>query len=143
MKIKRKWLALFPVILLLGLGTAFWLWPRDRITLDSYYEIRIGMTLEDVEGILGCPGLDNKDWESARKRLISRVFRDKQGEFFILHEPEPLLEFDREDDQKTWIGQEGVIAIRFDQKRKVDIKYFEKIYPAPSFLDHLRAWLAR
>jgi hypothetical protein len=35
MKRKLKWLAIVLAVLLLGLGTAFFLWPRDRITAES------------------------------------------------------------------------------------------------------------
>jgi hypothetical protein len=52
MKRKLKWLAIVLVVSLLGFGTALLLWPRDRITKESWDEIRLGMRLTDVEATL-------------------------------------------------------------------------------------------
>jgi hypothetical protein len=56
MKRKLKWLAIVLAVLLLGFGTALLLWPRDRITAESWQKIRIGMTENEVAEILGGPG---------------------------------------------------------------------------------------
>jgi hypothetical protein len=37
MKRKLKWLAIVLAVSLLGFGTALLLWPRDRITAESWY----------------------------------------------------------------------------------------------------------
>ena len=49
MKRKLKWLAIVLGVSLLGFGTALLLWPRDRITAESWHKIRIGMTVKEVE----------------------------------------------------------------------------------------------
>ena len=40
MKRKLKWLTIVLAVLLLGFGTALLLWPRDRITAESWQKIR-------------------------------------------------------------------------------------------------------
>ena len=57
MKRKLKWMAVVLAVLLVGLGVALFVWPRDRITTESWKNIRIGMTVKEVESILGRPGL--------------------------------------------------------------------------------------
>jgi len=57
MKRKLKWLAIVLAVSLLGFGTALFLWPRDRITAESWQKIQIGMTEEEVAEILGGPGM--------------------------------------------------------------------------------------
>src|SRR6516225_9420742 len=57
MKRKLKWLAIVLAVSLLGFGTALLLWPRDRITAESWQKIQIGMTEDEVAEILGGPGM--------------------------------------------------------------------------------------
>ena len=57
MKRKLKWTAVVLAVLLLGFGAAIFLWPRDRITAESWEKIQLGMTVEEVQDILGGPGL--------------------------------------------------------------------------------------
>jgi hypothetical protein len=57
MKRKLKWLAIILAVSLLGFGTALLLWPRDRITAESWQKIRIGITEDEVAEILGGLGL--------------------------------------------------------------------------------------
>src|SRR6516165_10069540 len=96
MKRKLKWLAIVLAVSLLGFGTALLLWPRDRITAESWHKIRIGMTEEEVAEILGGPGMTDKEADAeygrVRKELGLRPF-----EFEALLEepvvPLPLEEF--------------------------------------------------
>ena len=55
MKRKLKWTATVLAVSLLGFGTALFLWPRDRITAESWEQIRVGMTEKEVVEILGQP----------------------------------------------------------------------------------------
>src|SRR6516164_4276027 len=64
MKRKLKWLAIVLAVSLLGLGTALLLWPRDRITVESWQKIQIGMTEKEVAEILGGAGMNYWDaWD--------------------------------------------------------------------------------
>src|SRR5262245_23145775 len=55
MKRKLKWIAVVLAVLLLGFGTALFLWPRDRITPSTYGRLTLGMTQKDVESLIGLP----------------------------------------------------------------------------------------
>jgi hypothetical protein len=41
-----------------GLLAAWWLWPRTAITPENFERVQIGMTLAEVEAILGGPARD-------------------------------------------------------------------------------------
>jgi hypothetical protein len=61
MKRKLKWIVVFILVLFVGLGAFLFLLPRDRITADSWKQIRIGMTEKEVEDILGGPGMSDEE----------------------------------------------------------------------------------
>src|SRR5262245_54552616 len=67
MKRKLKWLAIVLAVLLLGFGTALLLWPRDRITAESWKQIQIGMSEKEVEDILGKRGLKYEEFKAKYK----------------------------------------------------------------------------
>jgi hypothetical protein len=142
MKRKLKWLAIVFGVLVLGIGTAFFLWPRDRITPESWKTIRIGMTVEEVEAILGGPGMKWKDYmdqwalaaEIGKPRSSRISFRE--GE-----EPKKQVWWDAKN-SKVWPGTRALIGIQFDEGGHVMIKIFEEWLPAnPNFIDRLRDWL--
>jgi hypothetical protein len=125
MKIKRKWLALFPVILLLGLGAAFLLWPRDRITGESHDMIHMGMTEKEVEDILGGPGIPYQEATQITGALNRLELIDQARKWDSKN-------------TKTWLGQRGIMNVEFDQGGKVKATAFTR---EPHFLDPLRDWL--
>ena len=141
MKRKLKWLAIVLAVSLLGFGTALLLWPRDRITAESWQKIRIGMTEEEVAEILGGPG---------------RVWQEANAEYWRLtdelgHPPwefqGPLLEQSTDkivvaDTVKVWTGRRGIIEIELDQGKHVFGKTFHGgRWVNGSILDRLRDWL--
>src|SRR5262249_34741461 len=134
MMTKRKWLAIVLAVLLLGLGTAFFLWPRDRITAESWEKIRLGMTEKEVEDILGGPGTNIKDIEE---------FERTRGVPLIKVEIQLLEGLGRRitEAAKVWIGRSGVIMIEFD-KSDVTNKHFWEVKPN-SFLDRVSAWFGQ
>jgi hypothetical protein len=137
MKRKLKWLAIVLAVSLLGFGTALFLWPRDRITAQSWQKIQIGMTEDEVAEILGGPGLNWRDGGEALKKQASEFRNDKgvyiEQEYFF----SVLGEYD-----KMWIGRRGYITIYFEPEGQVITKMFQGWRSAePSFLDRLRDWL--
>jgi|SRR5262249_7194220 len=129
MKRKLKWLAIVLAVALLGFGTALLLWPRDRITAESWQKIRIGMTEEEVENILG---------SSATAKILGipdGVFLCDEGV-----PPNPLARPWRPlRPDKHWLGRRGLITIAFDDEGHVGRKSF---YGWRSgFWDGLREWL--
>jgi hypothetical protein len=124
MKRKLKWLAIVLVVLLLGFGTALFLWPRDRITAESYEQICIGMTEKEVEDILGSSGLP---WDE---------FVAKRDDTGIIHIEDIL----GSGYAKRWLGRHGMIIVVFDQEgRHVGWKSFQRW--RSGFWDGLRDWL--
>ena len=127
-KPKLKWLAIVLAVLLLGFGTALFLWPRDRITAESWQKIRIGMTEKEVVEILGGPGMKFEEFEE--KFLIQ------------LEEPELLGGDELITLQKTrfWRGSRRVMLIHFNQEGRVNHKALSAESDL-NFIDRLRDWL--
>lgn len=61
MKRKLKWIGVVLVVLVIGLGVVLFLLPRDRITVESWKQIRIGMTEKEVEGLLGASAMNGEE----------------------------------------------------------------------------------
>ncbi|HMF18114.1 MAG TPA: hypothetical protein VKE98_12955 [Gemmataceae bacterium] len=135
MKRKLKWLTIVFAVLLLGFGTALFLWPGDRITAESWKQIQIGMSEKEVEDILGGPGMNE---QAAQVRMAG--LEKKLGKA-----PEigtPLEEGEVSERSKVWFGRRGIIEIYFDNFSQVTWKFFTEIQPAePSLFDRLRDWL--
>ena len=131
MKRKLKWLAIVVAVSLLGFGTALFLWPRDRITAESYAKIRLGMKEKEVEKILGGPAISSKEfsdrWKAWGKPLtIERV--TSEGEVSGL--------------SKKWWDRRGIMEINFDQGGRVVGKWFlDGQFGESTFIDRLRDWL--
>ena len=141
MKRKLKWLAIVLAVSLLGFGTALLLWPRDRITAESYEEIRVGMTENDVEQLLTRVGMKEENAKDQIERLtklgnapfgfVGEIKQEPEGDF------EPVL-------TRIWIGRRAILGIEYDRvpDGRVRRKLFLGIQATePSFMDRLRAWL--
>jgi len=145
MKRKLKWLAAVLVVLLLGFGTALFLWPRDhdRITVESWKKIRIGMTEDEVAEILGGPGMSGEEAQRLEKELARIGKPPIQFSEEIQQEPEVGLPFIKER-SKVWLGHRGALIIEFDgnPEGRVRRKMFCEIQSSEvTFLDRLRDWL--
>jgi outer membrane protein assembly factor BamE (lipoprotein component of BamABCDE complex) len=135
MKRKLKWLAIVLAVLLLGFGTVLFLWPRDRITPELWEKIEIGMTENQVEEILGGPGMSWKQF--------------KEPHFFyrmVLSEPKgyrvQVRGMQMLDECKYWPSERRCLQIGFDGTGEVDGKVlWESGQRQPSFIDRLRDWL--
>jgi hypothetical protein len=145
MKRKLKWMAVMLFVFLVALGAALFLWPRDRITAASWKKIQVGMSVKEVEAILGNPGMNNEQFEAFYRGQRNKFGKDP----FILGgnalvEPEDrrhLLHWVHEKDIIVWIGQRGTIQIESQQGR-VKLKYFEELRSAQrDFVDRIRDWL--
>ena len=148
MKRKLKWPAIVLAVLVLGFGTPLWLWPRDRITPASWKEIRIGMTVAEVESILGRPGMAYDDFEDHLDALAKndkfpvpdhiRFAEPEEGEWKWIDEGKNKVP----NNTKYWIGQRGRMVIQLSPSGQVIGKYFHGWRsPDPSFPERLRDWL--
>lgn len=144
MKRKLKWMTLVLAVLLAGFGATLFLWPRDRITADSWQQIRLGMTEKKVERVLGGPG---KDWEENQAQLIA--LKEELGKEPFIHEDDGVLleegpggGFRMTGSCKHWLGRRGTIVILFDERGHVIWKGSWGHRPTdPTIFDHLRDWL--
>ena len=140
MKRKLKWLAIVLAVSLLGFGTALLLWPRDRITVESWQKIRIGMTEDEVAEILGRPGMSHEEYLDE----INRPEKEVDQMFFEIEDPRPaggvrLVVWDR---ARIWTGRRGIIEIELDQDNKVCWMRFKGLrWKNADVIDRLRDWL--
>jgi len=141
MKRKLKWLAIVLAVSLLGFGAALLLWPRDRITAESWQKIRIGMTEEEVAEMLGGPGVSHAESFAQYQRLEKELgkFPYEIGDP-SLEEPKGFVAV--ADTVKVWTGRRGVILIDLDQDHHVCWKNFHGLrWINGNILDRLRDWL--
>jgi hypothetical protein len=144
MKRKLKWLAVVLVVLLLGFGTVLLLWPRDRITAESWQKIQIGMSEKEVEEILGGSGMTWKEARDQNARLekeLGRIPFEIEGPRLV--EPDwSLLLWGQKDRVRIWNGRRGIITIDLDQDNHVSGKEFQGVrWTNAGIIDRLRDWL--
>jgi hypothetical protein len=142
MKRKLKWIGVVLVVLVLGFGTALFLWPRDRITVKSYKQIRIGMTEKEAQEVLGGPGVnvdvaegqwDRLEAQMGKPPLVLKKFQLQEGPWHWKFVPEST---------NVWIGRSGIIWIEFDKDCLVKATYFQEAQSTePNFIDRIRDWL--
>jgi hypothetical protein len=142
MKRKLKWLAIVLAVSLLGFGTALLLWPRDRITAESWQKIRIGMTEDEVAEILGGPSRNREEARAEYVRLQNELGRPP----YEIDDPwleEPAVRFRLGWERvKIWTGRRGRIKIELDHDNHVGWKGFQRVrWTNGSILDRLRDWL--
>lgn len=124
MKRKLKWTAVLLVVLLPVLGAVLFLLPRDRITLANYERIRDEMTMDDVERLLGGPGMNEKEFLAQHGKDIYRLKARTAGE------------------SRFWLGRRYWMEIRFAPQGYVSTKCYSKLFSAePTLLERLRDWI--
>jgi hypothetical protein len=108
MKRKLKWLAIVLAVLLLGFGTALFLWSRDRITVESWQKIRIGMTEDEVVEILGGPGIEHQNVQALYSRVVAKSGKDPLDQDSL--RTDPNWEFPEVESKvkKVWVGREAI-----------------------------------
>jgi hypothetical protein len=116
LKRKLKWLGAVIATLVLCAAAAWILWPAagQPITLATYEQFRPGMTREEVDGVLGCPGRTRNDfsvWMDNRSPTAG-FGNDLLNE----HRDQPGIEY--------WFQDTGVIILRFDSDNRIADKQF-------------------
>ena len=97
--------------------------PRPKLTLDNMEAIEHGMTLQEVEKILGAPAGNYSSLRDAEAADLPQCY-DKPGD-------------------KNWVDDQMWLGVRFDEAGNVKARYY---YPHRrndnrTFLDNLRRWL--
>jgi hypothetical protein len=130
MKRKLTWTAVFLALLLLGFGAVLFLWPRDRVTHESFEMIRVGMTENEVEGILGGPGKDLQTF------LVQDVNILVDRGITIDHQIDHL-------ETRVWVGRRAVVEIQFRTGGPViGLSFYVRRRSAePTIIERLREWL--
>jgi hypothetical protein len=114
---------LFLSIAAIAVAVGIWtLWPRSAITLQNMKRIKAGMTLAEVEQILGGPARDESSGATA----------------FVQTAPGPSRGFD---DSRRWIGQEHGVTVWFANQQVISLNIGIVVWPE-SVLDIFRRWLA-
>ena len=97
--------------------------PRPKLTLDNMEAIEDGMTLQEVEKILGAPAGNYSSLRDAEAADLPQCY-DKPGD-------------------KNWVDDQMWLGVRFDEAGNVKARYY---YPHRrnqngTYLDSLRRWL--
>src|SRR5262245_20090108 len=124
------------VVVILGAGyLTLWLTtPKQHVTREAFDRIQNGMTLAEVEAIIGLPQgnyATGPTWVVASPTATTPgVYRVKLG-----YNP-------RDARWCQWTDDYGMIRVHFDEQGKADAKEFDHCCPMnPRFLDRLRKLL--
>ena len=97
-------------------------WPAHRISFDNILKIRNGMTLAEVETILGAPPGNY----STTGRMPPAVGPDA-------YHPTPHYE--------SWVADEASVTFWFDEEGRVVMEASCSSARGASLLDYIRVWL--
>jgi hypothetical protein len=124
---KRHKRYLLAVLALTVAGTVAFLWPRPRVTKESYERIKLGMTRREVEAVVGGPPGDYTggptlpaDPEGA---LAEGVF---QSDVTHVHLAEGVLQGDVSFHPSTgrWDGDGAAVVVQFSTAGRVTSKFY-------------------
>jgi hypothetical protein len=120
------------------LATGLWLvWPRTAITRENAAKIRNGMSLADVQALLGGPARDD-----STSRLM---FADGPGQLITINGKVPLENDAPFPAYREWISDTVIVTVIFDENGLVDPENGAKVCevrPVPEALvEKLRRWL--
>jgi len=136
----RRRLILFgvPVVVVLGVGAwVFWVQPRTAITRENAAKIEVGMTLAEVEAILGGPAR----FEFPGPLTSDVGFRRSNDELVAQHnfsQPFPANTVTK----LRWNSETVTIDVPFDgEDRALQIRYILHRPESETFLRRVRRWL--
>src|SRR5262249_37082731 len=88
-------------------------WPGARVNVISYHSLRSGMTLREVESLLGCKAGDHRlSQPSMTERLLFEDARFLRGTDLV------------------WISDFGQIGVAFDFDGKLSWAAFASVVPS-------------
>jgi hypothetical protein len=136
MRYLRLLLFAIPVTLALMLSAAAWfLWPRTAITPENAAKIKIGMTLAEVEAILGGAARDETTGPVKVHSKPVEVDID-----FLYPWPDPWT--GPRPRVCTWRSDRATVDLSFAPDGRLLASKHCEMRPVPqSFLDRIRAWL--
>jgi hypothetical protein len=126
-----------PVVVVLALVTAWLLWPRTAITVENATKIHRGMTIADVELVLGGPPRDESTGALAAEE--DATIEDLDEWHF---QATICVDIFRRECMRVWVSDRAIIRVDFDETSRVvrsTALPVHRILETP--LDLLRRWL--
>ncbi len=147
----RRLLLLAVVAVAMALASGTWLlWPRTAITRENAAKIKEGMTLAEVEAILGGPArhdttdsfcINPADFEGP----INFDFRSghEYGRGYLILALPTQMDGEVIGWQRGWVSVRGraLVVVRFNRGNRVVEVLYGPVSPGESLLDMLRRWL--
>ncbi len=132
---RRRLLLIGPPAAFVVLGVGAWLlWPRTAITWENASKIREGMTLAEVETLLGGPARDETTGPV--------VPADTPEGWFLLRERMPTPERRAQPEAREWTSEHLMTKTWFDAEDRVVVHAVLVMRRADENpLDMLRRWL--
>lgn len=138
-------LGIFLLVAFAGaLSLVWYAGPTHRITREMQQQIQEGMTLAEVEAILGCPpgcyfagraavriGAENSDFE---REIWLFCENEREVEQRVVHNLDA-------DYQYTWVTCTGAVAVDCNAERRVIYSSFCEVEPTGLF-ERFRLWLS-
>jgi hypothetical protein len=116
-------------------GAASLRWPRTAVTPENAEKIQPGMTLAEVEAILGRPAGD--DAGPGVCVGAGRCGDPMDARAAARHGPDPAGGV-----WQSWLSDQAHVALRFDARGRVDeTRWFPALETRERFTDRLRRWL--
>jgi hypothetical protein len=120
--------------LIVAAGVLWAFRPSDHVTEETYQQILLGMSLEEVEQIMGVPAMEPGEFADSYRR------RANAGEIKLTNRVQEARPVKAESKTMVWTGNRGGIAIGLDENGIVIRKWYQG-WQQPSFLSRLRARL--
>jgi hypothetical protein len=129
MRMTRRRLLLLALPVALGCSAALlWVvWPHTAITPDNAAKIKRGMTLAEVEAILGGPPGNY----ASNYTGLGTGYAGPGG---------ALIVFDVQE-RTTWAGDDGMLTVFLDNDGRVRKTQFYEVIDRDTFMGSIRRWL--
>jgi hypothetical protein len=142
---RRRLLLILSLLALAAVGISVVLCltqPKHRINRDTLARIQPGMTVQEVEDLLGVPPGNNSGGKNEVLFGIVSTYTAVE-QLPALNQEQQVLTF--EDlanlEQKKWIGEEYAILVLFDKQGRVLVAMEGFVPSSDSVLARMRRWL--
>ena len=138
MPTRRRLLVAFVACVAFGFVGVYMVWRPTAITWESFYGIRVGMTLEQVEAILGGPERDDGDGQWEFDVLFDQHVA-VMGADGVPGKAGPLWD----SPAHKWAADQVIIRLWFDPEGRVTAGHAAPVRRLPvRLIDRLRRWLS-
>jgi hypothetical protein len=128
---RKRWALLLMLVACVGVFGAWLLWPRTAITRQNADKIQVGMTLAEVEAILGGPSRNE-----ANGPLLADGDEDESWVDLV-----DLANLVNSDSTVCWTSNEILIMVSLDPAQKVEqTESFPAHRRSENMMDTFRRW---